>query len=97
MMNCWEINRCGREPGGSNSKTLGSCIAATETRVNGFNQGKNGGRVCWAVAGSFSGEKPQCVFLEKIRHCFFCPFFLQVQKEEGTRTRKVVEVLKTLN
>jgi hypothetical protein len=46
-MNCWQVKKCGREPGGGNEAQLGVCPAATETALQGVNGGKNGGRACW--------------------------------------------------
>ncbi len=48
--NCWEYNKCGREPSGINTAKLGICPATTNTSANGFNGGKNGGRICWTIA-----------------------------------------------
>ncbi len=52
-LNCWEIKRCGREPGGSKSEELGVCPAATDISADWINGGKNGGRICWAIVGVF--------------------------------------------
>ena len=53
MLNCWEFKKCGREIGGIKVEELGICPAASDTSVNEFNRGQNGGRICWAVAGTF--------------------------------------------
>jgi hypothetical protein len=50
--NCWEVIRCGREPGGANENNLGVCPVSTEARLDGVNHGKNGGRACWGVPRS---------------------------------------------
>jgi hypothetical protein len=42
--NCWQFKNCGREPGGKKASELGICPAASETRLNTINSGKNGGR-----------------------------------------------------
>ena len=65
-LNCWEHKRCGRELGGINSKELGICPATVEPRLNGVNSGKNGGRACWAVAGTLCGGKVQGTFASKV-------------------------------
>jgi hypothetical protein len=52
-LNCWEFEKCGRQPGGIKVKELGVCPAATEKRAHGINGGINGGRACWAIAGTF--------------------------------------------
>ncbi|TAN38042.1 MAG: hypothetical protein EPN23_03580 [Verrucomicrobia bacterium] len=80
--NCWEFMACGREPGGAKAAELGICPAATETRLHGAHDGKNGGRVCWVVAGTLCEEKVQGRFAAKLTSCRNCPFYLQVRKEE---------------
>jgi len=82
-MNCWEIKKCGREQGGSKSRELGVCPAATETSCSGINSGKNAGRICWAIAGTFCGGKVQGDFAQKSVSCMSCEVFKQVKSEEG--------------
>lgn len=81
--NCWEIKKCGREPGGSNAEELGVCKAATEIRADGLNRGRNGGRACWAIAGTFCEGKVQGSYAQKVVACLQCPFYQMVRKEEG--------------
>lgn len=80
--NCWDYKNCGREPGGAKVNELGICPAAIEDRVDGINSGKNGGRSCWAVAGTFCGGKVQGEFAEKMKNCMACEFYTIVQDEE---------------
>jgi len=82
-LNCWEYMDCEREPGGVRAAEAGICPAATETELDGYNSGRNGGRFCWAVAGTFCGDKVQGSFADKQDSCFNCHFFKKVQKEEG--------------
>ena len=49
MKNCWEHKKCGREPGGSETESLGVCPAAVESRLDGVHGGRNAGRACWIV------------------------------------------------
>lgn len=81
--NCWEFMKCGREPGGVNIREMGICPAATEISCNGKNDGKNAGRICWAVAGTFCGEKVQGYYAKKSVSCMSCDFFKKVKTEEG--------------
>ena len=81
--NCWEFKNCGRQPGGAKVAELGVCIAATETRTNGINSGKNGGRACWAISGTLCGGKVQGTHAEKVGNCLKCEFYQIVRKEEG--------------
>ncbi len=82
--NCWEIKNCGRESGGAKSDDLGVCPAASETSCDGINSGKNAGRICWAIAGTFCGGKVQGDFAQKSVSCMSCDVFKQIKKEEGT-------------
>ena len=82
-INCWELKKCGREPGGTNSIEFGVCPAAGDTTSNGLNSGKNGGRICWAVAGTFCGGKVQGDFAQKQVSCMACEVFKQIKDEEG--------------
>jgi signal transduction histidine kinase len=79
--NCWEVKMCGREPGGANAAEPGVCPAATETRINDVNGGRNGGRTCWAVAGTMCGGKVQGTYASKIASCRACDFFQSVHQD----------------
>jgi tRNA A-37 threonylcarbamoyl transferase component Bud32 len=83
-LNCWEFKKCGRQPGGKKAETLGLCTAAVDESFSGINNGKNAGRICWAVAGTCCGGKVQGTFAEKRRSCVSCGFYKYVQKQEGT-------------
>lgn len=80
--NCWEIKRCGREPEGINANKLGVCPAALPNRYDGINQGKYGGRLCWAVTGTFNkdiqerGDK-------RLETCIDCDALREIRNEEG--------------
>lgn len=80
--NCWESKNCGRQPGGAKVAELGTCPAATDTSANGCNDGKNGGRICWAVTGTFCGGKVQGTFAQKQISCMTCEFYMTVFREE---------------
>lgn len=82
-MNCWELKKCGREPGGAKAGDLGVCPAAEDTESNGINSGKNAGRICWAIAGTFCGGKVQGEFAQKQVSCMVCEVFKQIKREEG--------------
>jgi hypothetical protein len=81
--NCWEVKKCGREPGGAGVKELGVCPAAAEKKLDGINRGKNGGRSCWAVGGTMCFGAVQGSFAKKIGGCMHCDFLEQVKQEEG--------------
>jgi hypothetical protein len=82
-LNCWEIKKCCREPGGAETSSLGVCPAAQDADSNGLNSGKNAGRICWAVAGTFCGGKVQCDFAMKQVSCMACEVFIQIKTDEG--------------
>lgn len=94
IQNCWEVKKCGREPGGSKVSEFGVCPAAVETKTNGINNGKNGGRVCWALAGTLCGGKVQGTFASKLSNCINCDFYKSVQKEEGKSITSTKEILR---
>ncbi len=81
--NCWEFKKCGREPKGGKESELGVCPAATDISANGLNGGKNGGRICWDIAGTLGRGQAQCFFGEDLTLCTSCGFFWLVRKEEG--------------
>jgi len=92
--NCWDVKKCGREPGGSKVDELGVCPAATEGRADGFNHGVNGGRACWAIAGTFCGGEAQGAFSAKIESCMTCEFYEQVLGEEYPSYQGASEILR---
>lgn len=81
--NCWELKACGREPGGKSNHELGICPAAADISAHGLNSGKNGGRICWAIAGTFCGGIVQGTFAQKKIICNTCEVYKQVKEEEG--------------
>lgn len=95
--NCWEIKKCGREPGGAKVKELGVCPAAVEARLDGINCGKNAGRCCWAVAGTLCEGKIQGSFAQKVGSCLNCEFFQSVVKEEGRNYVNTMKIIEKLN
>lgn len=95
-MNCWQFEECGREPGGKNARVLGVCPAAMERKTDGLNQGTNGGRVCWAIAGTLCGGKVQGTYAEKLGSCMECDFYSFVRGQQGPEfvtARRILEVL----
>ena len=74
---------CGRQPGGKNTAEFGVCPAAADLSFDGINSGRCGGRICWAVAGTFCGGCVQGSFAEKRFSCLNCDFYQMVQEEEG--------------
>ncbi len=94
--NCWEHHDCGRERGGHNVDTLGQCPATTDDRLNGINGGVNGGRACWAIAGTLCGGKVQGSFASKLSSCLECEFYDTVMHEEAGDVWKTTDILMRL-
>ncbi len=92
-MNCWQVKKCGREPGGANVKQFGVCPATEEQRVNGVNDGFNAGRACWAVAGTFCGGEVQGAFAAKLDNCMSCNFYEKVVSEQWPNYMGLSEIL----
>ncbi len=72
--------KCGREPEGSKVTELGTCFAATDKSLDGINFGTNGGRICWALVGTFCAGEVQCTFAKKLDSCTECDFYQTYHK-----------------
>ncbi len=83
--NCWEFMKCGKE----RPNVMGICPAVTESSADGVNGGRNGGRVCWAVAGTLCGGKVQGSYAQKLMKCAECDFRSRVRDETAYRFRAV--------
>jgi len=81
-LNCWELKNCGRELDGDKVDELGTCPAAVSKESDGVNGGVNGGRICWAVAGTLCNGEVQGTFSKKFMNCLQCPVYTKVQEEE---------------
>lgn len=95
--NCWEVKNCGQHPGSAKADELGVCPAAIETKANGINGGINGGRACWAIAGTFCDGKIQGTYAQKLIDCIECDFYRFVMRDEGALyqdSKKIREKLK---
>ena len=79
---------CGRGPGGDALKKK-ICPTALDAASDGINGGKNGGRICWAVAGTFCLDHHQPSVPRKRSLCRLCPFFRRVKEEEGEQFRTI--------
>jgi len=95
-MNCWQYKCCGRQPGGERVADLGLCPASTECRLQGVNNGDNGGRACWALTGTLCGNQVQGTFACKLGNCRQCDFFQRVQQEEGEGYLSTKAILRRL-
>lgn len=84
-LNCWEFAGCGKEIGGKNTQKSGVCKASLNASMDGVNGGINGGRMCWAVSGTFCGTKIEGRFAKKLLSCRSCDFLNRVRTEEGSK------------
>lgn len=91
-LNCWEVEKCGRHPGGMNVKELEVYLPAIEKKAHGI----NGGRACWAIAGKFCRGKTQGSVVEKLGTCLKCDFYNLVRTEEGVQFKTAREILKIM-
>jgi hypothetical protein len=81
--NCWEVKKCGREPGGKNVSSPGVCPATSDTRLDGVHGGRNSGRACWMVKSTLCGGQVQGSFGDKFKNCQECDFYKKVRADEG--------------
>lgn len=81
-INCWEYLKCGREPGGDKVDKYGVCPAATRETHDGFNEGMNGGRICWNIAGTLCHSNVDGLFAKNLASCMQCDFLKLVRDEE---------------
>ncbi len=88
---CWDFKKCGREPGGAKVAELGICPATRDVSSDGLNGGKNGGRICWAVSGTFCKGEVQGTFAQKQVSCLACDFYKKVREEEGVAQFKLLK------
>jgi len=95
-LNCWELMKCGRQPGGEKVDELGVCPASIENRTEGMNSGKMGGRVCWAITGTFCHGRIQGEFVSKMSDCVDCEFYRIVVHEEGLNFQSAKKILDRL-
>ncbi|MBU1702542.1 MAG: hypothetical protein KJ970_06890 [Candidatus Eisenbacteria bacterium] len=80
-MNCWELKKCGREPGGFQVDDLGVCPAAAAAWEPSSDKGDRS-RHCWDIAGTLSGGIVEGSFAVKLMNCAVCDVFLTIQQVE---------------
>ncbi|MFH1776543.1 MAG: two-CW domain-containing protein [Candidatus Omnitrophota bacterium] len=81
--NCWEFKKCGREPGGVKTRELGVCQAAIFALAEGFCGGKNGGRACMYITGTFCLEAISGTLKGREKRCTKCDFYKMMLREEA--------------
>ncbi|MBF0542638.1 MAG: hypothetical protein HQK91_14445 [Nitrospirae bacterium] len=71
-LNCWEFMNCGYD----------ECLAKTTQSSSGINDGTNGGRICWSVAGTECRKEMIENHSLVYDDCLQCKFFLLVKQQE---------------
>ena len=71
-VNCLEVKSCGFDRAGPGRQ---ACPAATYERADGFLGGRNGGRACFFIPGTFCGGEGPCSTKDKAVRCMNCKFF----------------------
>lgn len=102
-LNCWEAMKCGLEPGGERAKEFGVCPAAIKKELDGVNEGKNGGRACWAMLGTLCHgadgiPRSQDTYTQKLGRCTQCRFYELVaiqQEDELIKTEEIFKILES--
>lgn len=94
--NCWEFKKCGREPGGAKIKELGICPASVIQDLNSIHEGKNSGRTCWIVTGTYCKGEVQGSFAKKFKNCQDCDFYKLVKSEEGSKFKLSTSLINML-
>ncbi|MFH2141207.1 MAG: two-CW domain-containing protein [Bacteroidota bacterium] len=89
--NCWEVLKCGREQGGEKAEELGVCPVCFTNDFDGLNNGINGGRICWMIAGTYCNGNVTGTFAHKLMDCLSCEFLIQVNDEEGWEFKLIPE------
>ncbi|MBW1827057.1 MAG: hypothetical protein JRI78_08720 [Deltaproteobacteria bacterium] len=74
----------------------GICPAARDTSLDGMNQGKSGGRACWAISGTLCEGKVQGTFAVKLSDCKQCSFFKLVLMQQGGKLQDTREIRRAL-
>jgi hypothetical protein len=85
-----------REPDGKKTRELGACPAAAETKLDGVNDGKNGGRSCWAIAGTLSEGETQGTYAQKLGNCLKYDFHAFVRSQQHGKyasTKKILDII----
>ena len=82
-INCWEFMKCERGPGERLHDQGGICPATKGSSLDGLNEGKQAGRACWLVAGTFCNHTISGTYAQKIESCRHCRFYKQVNKVPG--------------
>jgi len=67
--------------------------------MDGVHGGRNAGRACWVVAGTYCGGEVQGTYAQKRENCISCEFHRMVREEEGRKGsfRLLTELLEMMD
>lgn len=88
--------KCGRGLDDPQIKESEICPAAKEKRLHEVHGGKQSGRACWVVAGTYCGGTIQGTFAKKYLACKRCDFHGKVLREEGQNAESTHSLLNRL-
>jgi hypothetical protein len=94
-LNCWELKKCKRIDKDElrDDDDLGVCRVYTEKFLDGLNDGKNGGRICWIIDSALCDEKLTTGFIiNRNFNCQNCEFYKLVREEQGEKFKESVDV-----
>ena len=75
---------------------LGECPAVSTFKAHGLNNGINGGRACWVIAGTYCDGQIQGSYIDKVKGCAGCEFIHMVSHEEGEKMITADELLRKI-
>ena len=96
-LNCWEVQKCGREPGGHAVGGQGPCPASVASTLDGVHGGLNSGRTCWVLAGTFCAGQVVGSAAKRLNTCMECSFYQLVLREEGDDLVPTLSLVRRLN
>lgn len=93
-LNCWDFQGCEHGAGGNGGRPEGQCCRAfREEILDGVNGGLNGGRACWAVAGSLAVDLGACTCRGPCVRCRFRKTVFQEEAGDFLDTFTILEKL----
>lgn len=81
--NCWEVLGCGQGPDETLRPGTERCPVPSAAAYAAINDGRAGGRICWAVPGALCRRGLPVELSVEQKPCASCSFFAQVRREQG--------------
>ncbi|HWR59511.1 MAG TPA: hypothetical protein VN328_11550, partial [Thermodesulfovibrionales bacterium] len=70
--------------------------AAKDGRLDGTHGGKNAGRACWVVTGTFCTGEMEGTFAQKFKSCAMCDFYKTVRRDEFPEFQLAAVILRNI-